>query len=83
MNEVSIIDLDLAKNVFHAHGASANGSVVFRRKLSRGPFLKFFTAQPSYTVAMEALRQRSPLGAGDRGLQLFFRTGLYFTAGTP
>ncbi len=35
MKEVSIIGLDLAKNAFQAHGASANGSVVFRRKLHR------------------------------------------------
>lgn len=34
MNEVSIIGLNLAKNVFQAHGASGDGSVVFRRKLS-------------------------------------------------
>ncbi len=30
MKEVSIIGLDLAKNVFQAHGAAADGSVVFR-----------------------------------------------------
>jgi hypothetical protein len=35
MGEVSIIGLDLAKNVFQAHGAGADGSVIFRRKLSR------------------------------------------------
>lgn len=46
--------LDLAKNVFRAHGASAEGSVVFRRKLSRGQLLKFFTEQPPFIVAMEA-----------------------------
>ena len=35
MGEVTIIGLDLAKNVFQAHGAAADGSVVFRRKLTR------------------------------------------------
>ncbi|SIT12950.1 hypothetical protein SAMN05421772_12230 [Paracoccus saliphilus] len=34
MDDVSIIGLDLAKNVFQAHGAGSDGSVVFRRKLS-------------------------------------------------
>ncbi|MFT6223444.1 MAG: hypothetical protein ACJA1F_001288, partial [Paracoccaceae bacterium] len=34
MNEVSIIGLDLARNVFQAHGAGADGSVILRRKLS-------------------------------------------------
>lgn len=46
MNEVSIIGLDLAKNIFQAHGAGADGSVIFRRKLSRD--------QRPCVVAMEA-----------------------------
>jgi transposase len=54
MEEVGIIGLDLAKNVFQAHGAAADGSVVFRRKLARGQVLKFFASQPRCTVAMEA-----------------------------
>jgi transposase len=54
MVEVSIIGLDLAKNVFQAHGAAGDGSVVFRRKLSRLQVLKFLAEQPRCTVAMEA-----------------------------
>jgi transposase len=54
MKEVSIIGLDLAENVFQAHGAAADGSVVFRRKLSRGQLVKSFAAQPPCLVAMEA-----------------------------
>jgi transposase len=54
MKEVSIIGLDLAKNVFQAHGAAADGSVVFRKRLSRGQLVKFFADQPPCTVAMEA-----------------------------
>ena len=54
MGEVSIIGLDLAKNVFQAHGAGSDGSVVFRRKLSRAQLLKFLAAQPPCVVAMEA-----------------------------
>jgi len=49
MGEVSIIGLDLAKNVFQAQG-----SVVFRRKLSRAQLLKFIAAQAPCVVAMEA-----------------------------
>ena len=45
MGEVSIIGLDLAKNVFQAHGAAADGAVVFCRKLSRAQLLKFMAAQ--------------------------------------
>jgi transposase len=54
MGEVGIIGLDLAKNVFQAHGAGADGSVIFRRKLSRAQLLKFMAAQPPCVVAMEA-----------------------------
>jgi len=54
MGEISIIGLDLAKNVFQAHGAGADGSVVFRRKLARSQLLKFMAAQPPCVVAMEA-----------------------------
>ena len=54
MTEVSIIGLDLAKNVFQAHGAAADGSVVFRRKLRRSQVLGFLRAQPPCVVAMEA-----------------------------
>lgn len=54
MNDVSIIGLDLAKNVFHAHGAEADGSVVFRRKLSRAQLMKLLDEQPSCVVAMQA-----------------------------
>jgi transposase len=52
--EVSTIGLDLAKNVFQAHGASAAGMVVFRKKLRREQVLGFFASQPRCTVAMEA-----------------------------
>jgi transposase len=54
MEEVSIIGLDLAKNVFQAHGAAADGAVVFRRKLTRAQLLKFMAAQAPCIVAMEA-----------------------------
>ena len=35
MSKVVIIGIDLAKRVFHLHGARADGSVIFRKKLSR------------------------------------------------
>jgi transposase len=54
MKEVTIIGLDLAKRVFQAHGARADGSVAFRKKLSRSQVLDFFGKQPRCIVAMEA-----------------------------
>ncbi len=54
MGEASIIAIDLAKNSFQVHGAKASGSVVYRKKLSRGKLLSFLASQPSCMVAMEA-----------------------------
>ncbi len=54
MEEVSIIGVDLAKNVFQLHGAAADGSVVYRRKLSRPQFARFMADHPACKVAMEA-----------------------------
>jgi transposase len=54
MGEVTIIGVDLAKNVFQLHGAAADGSVVFRKKLSRPQFARFMAQQPPCLVAMEA-----------------------------
>ena len=54
MGEASIIGIDLAKRSFQVHGARADGSVAYRRKLSRGKLLSFLASQPKCTVAMEA-----------------------------
>ena len=54
MKEATIIGIDLAKNVFQLHGAAADGSVVFRKKLSRPQFQRFMAAHPPCTLAMEA-----------------------------
>lgn len=54
MDKVSIIGLDLAKNVFQLHGARADGLVAFRKRLSRGKLLDFFASTPLCVVAMEA-----------------------------
>ncbi|MEL6980496.1 MAG: IS110 family transposase [Pseudomonadota bacterium] len=54
MSEVSIVGLDLAKNAFQAHGARADGSVAFRKKLRRGQLLAVFASLPRSVVAMEA-----------------------------
>ena len=41
MSEVTTIGLDIAKQVFHAHGADSTGWAVFSRKLTRGKLLDF------------------------------------------
>ncbi len=54
MGEVSIIGIDLAKQSFQVHGARADGSVAYRKKLSGGKVLSFVASQPRCVVAMEA-----------------------------
>ena len=54
MEKISIVGLDLAKTMFQVHGAHADGSIGFRKKLSRNKVRMFFAAQPRCMVAMEA-----------------------------
>ena len=54
MEEANVIGIDLAKNTFQVHGAKADGSVAYRKKLSRAKLLGFLAARPRCVVAMEA-----------------------------
>jgi transposase len=54
VSEVTIIGLDIAKNVFQAHGADASGRALFSRKITLTKLLEFFAGQPRCTVALEA-----------------------------
>jgi transposase len=54
MNEISMIGLDLAKNVFQLHGIDGTGRTALRRQLRRGAVEKFFAQLPPCTVGMEA-----------------------------
>lgn len=53
MND-TMIGVDLAKNVFQLHGASLEGHVKFRKKLTRIQFRKFMSDHPPTLVVMEA-----------------------------
>src|SRR5256886_7236517 len=54
MRKISIVGLDLAKNVFQVHGVDASGGVVLRRQFRRGAVEKFFAQLPPCTVGVEA-----------------------------
>jgi transposase len=49
-----MIGLDLAKNVFQVHGVDASGSVVLRRRLSRGQVERWFAGLAPAVIGMEA-----------------------------
>ena len=53
MSEVTTVGFDIAKNVFHAHGADANGRAQFSLKISRTKLLEFFVRQPRCLEALE------------------------------
>ena len=54
MEEATIIGIDLAKNSFQMHGAGSEGSVVFRKKLTRTKVRGFLASQSGCVVAIEA-----------------------------
>jgi transposase len=54
MDKISVIGLDLAKNVFQVHGANAQGKKVLSRRLKRAEVLEFFATLPCCLVGMEA-----------------------------
>jgi transposase len=54
MTKISMIGLDLAKNVFQVHGVDGCGQVVLRRQLRRGQVERFFAELPPCVVGMEA-----------------------------
>ena len=51
---VSIIGLDIAKNVFQVHGEDAEGRAVMQKRLGRKRMIEFFSKLPPCLVALEA-----------------------------
>ena len=54
MNKISVIGLDLAKNVFQLHAIDGQGEVALRKQVSRTQMCKFFAKLPPCLVGMEA-----------------------------
>jgi len=54
MTRISMIGLDLAKNVFQVHGVDVDGVVGLRRQLRRSQVEKFFAELPPTLVGLEA-----------------------------
>lgn len=56
--EVTTKGLDLGKDVFRAHGITADGTVVFDRSIRRRQLLKLFETLPSCLVGIKACGSR-------------------------
>lgn len=54
MSIISVIGLDIAKNVFQVHGIDGSGAVVERRQLRRGQVLRYFAGLAPCLVGLEA-----------------------------
>src|SRR3984893_17781458 len=54
MEQAITIGLDIAKHVFHAHGADERGRALFSKRISRRSGLEFFASKPPCVVAREA-----------------------------
>lgn len=54
MEKITTIGLDIAKQVFQAHGVNDAGEAVVRRKLRRDDVVRFFKALPPCLVGIEA-----------------------------
>ena len=66
MSKITTIGLDLAKNVFQAHGADAFGQAVLRKKLRRDHVLEFFQPAAAMRRGNGSLWRRSFLGPRDQ-----------------
>lgn len=79
MSEVSIIGIDLAKQVFQLHGAGSDGSIAFRKRLSRSQVLPFLEKQTRCTVALEACATAHDWGRriGDLGHEVMLIPPIY------
>ena len=54
MREVCTIGLDIAKNIFQAHGEDRTGHKVFNKKIARSGVLTFFATLPPCLIGIEA-----------------------------
>ncbi len=54
MDKISVIGLDLAKNVFQIHAANGQGKKLSGKRLKRSEVMSYFAAIPACLVGMEA-----------------------------
>lgn len=69
MEEINVVGVDLAKNVFQIHAANAEGRAIVGKRPPRTRFMAFKSTLPLCVVAMEACatshhwaRELQPLG---------------------
>lgn len=51
---ISVLGIDIAKNVFQLHGMDEQRKVVLKKKISRAKLVEFMAQLPSCLIGMEA-----------------------------
>ena len=54
MKDITVLGIDLAKNVFQLHGINVKGKCVLKRRLSRGKLIEFMAQLSPCLVGIEA-----------------------------
>jgi transposase len=54
MPQVSVLGIDIAKQLFHVVGMDDTGTVVWRKRLTRGALMPFIAQLPPMVIGMEA-----------------------------
>jgi transposase len=54
MPQVSVLGIDIAKQIFHVVGMDDTGTVVWRKRLPRGALMSFTARMPPVVIGMEA-----------------------------
>ena len=65
MEEVSVIGIDLAKNVFVLCAQAASGEIAWRKRLKRRAFKQFMAAKAPRQGSLLRLSRRQPFEASD------------------
>ena len=51
---ITVLGIDLAKNVFQLHGTDSKGKCILRKKLSRQKLIEYMSNTPACLVGIEA-----------------------------
>jgi transposase len=54
MSNITLLAIDLAKNIFQLHGTDNKGKMLIKKKISRTKLLEFIANLPSCNIYMEA-----------------------------
>lgn len=54
MTKVTLLGIDLAKNIFQLHGVNEAGKAILKKKINRDQLMAFIANLPVCTIAMEA-----------------------------